>query len=322
MKRPNKTVAAAAMLCIALGLSAGCGTGNDFNTPDRLEKGLVIILPGVEGESGLNRDIRDGLAAAGVEQAIQIRSWGLIPLLKQMDVIGNRIAGGIIAKEIVAYQDKHPGRPVYVMGHSGGGGIAVFVAEGMPEGRQVDGLILLSASISSAHNLTKALKHCKHGIVNFYNRNDAALLGLLAIVFGNVCGTHGPAAGLIGFDEPREDASDEEKLAYARLYPVALTDDMTLGDPGAHTSTTRPDFVSIYVAPWVLSRQWPAMDWLATLTDTRAQANEGESQPPPRDPAEGPRTMGPGLGAGGRPAFDPIHPDAGAPTQVGTESPA
>ena len=268
------------MVCLAVGLAGGCGTSNDFNTPDRQENGLVIILPGVEGKSGLNRDIRDGLAAAGVEQAIQIRSWGLIPLLKQMDVIGNRLAGAIIAKEIVAYQDEHPGCPVYVMGHSGGGGIAVFVAEGMPEGRQLDGLILLSASISSAHDLTKALKRCKNGIVNFYNRNDAALLGLLTILVGNVCGTHGPAAGLIGFDKPGENASDEKKLAYAKLYPVGLTDDMTLGDTSAHVSTTRPDFVSIYVAPWVLSRQWPAMDWLATLTGTTAQANEREGESP------------------------------------------
>ncbi len=280
MKRPNKTVPVAAMLCVAVGLAGGCGASNVFNTPDRLANGLVIILPGIEGKSVLNRDVRDGLAAAGVEQAIQIRSWGLIPLLKQMDFIGNRLAGAIIAKEIVAYQDAHPGRPVYVMGHSGGGGIAVFVAESMPEGRQVDGLILLSASISSAHNLTKALKHCKNGIVNFYNRNDAALLGVVTILFGNVCGTHGPAAGLIGFDKPGKKASDEKKLAYAKLYPMRLTDDMTLGDSSAHVSTTRPDFVSIYVAPWVLSRQWPAMDWLAKLTYTTAQANEKESQSP------------------------------------------
>ncbi|MBL7133204.1 MAG: alpha/beta hydrolase [Phycisphaerae bacterium] len=281
MRCLDKPVPVAALLCFVVWFVAGCGLGSDFNTPDRLENGLVIILPGIEGKSGLNRDIRDGLAAAGIDQAIQIRSWGVIPLLKQMDFIGNRLAGAIIAQEIVAYQDKHPGRPVYVLGHSGGGGIAVFVAEGMPKGRQVDGLILLSASISSAHNLTKALKHCKNGIANFYNRNDAALLGVVTILFGNVCGTHGPAAGLIGFDKPGEKASDEKKLAYAKLYPVALTDDMTLGDSGAHVSTTRPDFVSIYVAPWVLSQQWPAMDWLATLTHGTAETNEQESQPPP-----------------------------------------
>lgn len=280
MRCLDKPVPVAALLCFVVWFVAGCGFGSDFNTPDRQENGLVIILPGVEGISGLNRDIRDGLVAAGVDQAIQIRSWGLIPLLKQMDFIGNRLAGAIIAKEIVAYQDEHPGRPVYVLGHSGGGGIAVFVAEGMPEGRQVDGLILLSASISSAHNLTKALKHCKHGIVNFYNKSDSALLGLFAILFGNVCGTHGPAAGLIGFDKPGEKAAEEKKLAYTKLFPVELTEDITLGGSSAHLSTTRPDFVSIYVAPWVLSRQWPAMDWLATLTYGPAEANAQASQPP------------------------------------------
>ena len=73
----------------------------------------------------------------------------------------------------------------------------MFVAEGMPKGRQLDGLILLSASISSAHNLTKALKHCKNGIVNFYDRSDGGLLGLGMILAGGVGGIHGPAAGFL-----------------------------------------------------------------------------------------------------------------------------
>ena len=276
----NKPLLPAALFCFVVWLVGGCGGGSDFITPDRLENGLVIILPGIEGQSALNRDIRDGLAAAGVDCALQIRSWGLVPVLKQMDFIGNRIAGAIIAQEIVAYQDEHPGRPVYVLGHSGGGGVAVFVAESMPEGRQLDGLILLSASISSAHDLTKALEHSKHGIVNFYNKRDSALLGVVTILFGNVCGTHGPAAGLIGFDKPGQKASDEKKLVYTKLFPVQLTDDMTLGDSSAHVSATRPDFVSIYVAPWILSPQWPAMDWPATMTYDVAHANEQASQPP------------------------------------------
>lgn len=268
------------MLCFVVSLMGGCATSGYFVTPDRLEKGLVIVLPGIEGKGALSRDIRDGLVAAGVDQALKMRSWGLIPLLKQMDIIGSRLAGMDIAKEIVAYQDKYPGRPVYVVGHSGGGGIAVFVAEEMPEGRQVDGLILLSASISSAYNLTKALKNCKNGIVNFYDRSDGGLLGLGMILAGGIAGIHGPAAGLIGFDKPRENASDEKKLAYEKLFSMEITGDMTMGNSSAHFGTARVDFVTIYVAQWVLLQQWPPMDWLATLPRSSPQANEQETQPP------------------------------------------
>ena len=259
-------VSALAVIILSASLLAGgCGSSEHFIASDRMESGLVIILPGIEGESALNHDIRDGLVAAGIDYALPIEGWGLIPLLKQVNFIGNRLAGVRIANKIVEYQDKHPDNPVYVVGHSGGGGVAVFVAESMPKDKQIDGLILLSPSISSAHDLTKAMKHCKFGIVNFYNTEDAGLLGIGTILMGNVCGTHGPAAGLIGFDEPAENASDEKKFAYAKLFQVEVTQDMSSRGAGSHTGCTRPDFVAIYVAPWILSNQWPAVDLLARL---------------------------------------------------------
>ncbi|MCK4602784.1 MAG: hypothetical protein KAU28_09980, partial [Phycisphaerae bacterium] len=84
---------------IAASLSAaGCNGNVKFMTEDRLEGGLVIILPGIEGESELNRNIRRGLVSAGVYRAMPIHSWGRpVPLagmlLNQIDFIGNRIAG-------------------------------------------------------------------------------------------------------------------------------------------------------------------------------------------------------------------------------------
>jgi len=246
----------------ALMPSAGCGNNSAYVTPDRLANGLVIILPGIEGESELNHNIRRGLIRAGVHRALPIHPWGRpVPLagvlLNQVDFLGNRLAGMQIANMIVQYQEAHPGRPVHIIGHSGGGGVAVFAAEALPEGKQVDGLILLSASISSAYDLTKALSHCRNGIVNFYNRQDTALLGIGTTVVGNVDGTHGPSAGLIGFDKPGPNAPRAKRIAYSKLYQVALTSSMTGGgDP--HAVATRPEFVSRYVARWVISPTWPA----------------------------------------------------------------
>ncbi len=69
--------------CVLLG---GCGpetglpplTGENprFMTEDRLANGMVIVLPGIEGESSMNQDIRYGLVSAGVDQAIPIHRWG------------------------------------------------------------------------------------------------------------------------------------------------------------------------------------------------------------------------------------------------------
>ncbi|MDY6914383.1 MAG: hypothetical protein SVT52_08010, partial [Planctomycetota bacterium] len=216
--------------------TAGCtASGNvEFTTEARLDQGLVIILPGIEGESHMNHDIRRGLVAAGIYRALPIHLWGRpIPgvgmLLNQMDVIGNRLAGGQIAKMITAYQDSHPGRPVYLVGHSGGGGVAVFSAEALPPGRKVDGLVLLSASISKGYDLTKALGKCRNGIVNFYSEADVGFLVIGTIVAGNVDGVHGPAAGAVGFDWPTD---AKQRAAYSKLYQVSMNEAMTGGgDP-------------------------------------------------------------------------------------------
>lgn len=261
MRETSWPHALVALLTAGLLAAGGCdGQAADFVTEDRMERGLVVILPGIEGQSELNQNIRRGLDAGGVACALPIHSWGRpVPLVgmivNQVDFLGNRLAGVGVANMIRNYQDSHPNRPVFIVGHSGGGGVAVFAAEAMPEGRKVDGLILLSASISSAYDLTKALSRCRLGIVNFHNPDDFALLGLGTTALGNVDGTHGPSAGLIGFDKLSGKAAEAKRLAYQKLHQVKLTG---LGDDDPHASTTRVGFVSLRVAPWVLSDSWPA----------------------------------------------------------------
>ncbi len=250
----------------------GCADNAAYLTEDRLNNGLVIILPGIEGHSRLNENIRRGLVAGGVYRAIPIYPWGRLvpligPLITQVDFLGNRLAGVRIAKIVTDYQDKHPDRPVYIVGHSGGGGVAVFTAEAMPEGRKIDGLILLSASISSAYDLKKALSHCRNGIVNFYNKGDSGVLGIGTIVVGTVDGTHGPSAGLIGFDS-------FDKPGYEGLYQVKM---MGVSED-SHTTSTQAVFVASFVSPWVMSDDWPAGADDAYVDDTA---------PLPRPPTEG-----------------------------------
>lgn len=262
--------------------AVGCSDNAEWTTPERLNEGMVVILPGVEGAGHLNKEIRYGLNDAGILWALPIRDWGRpIPLLgvliNQMDFLGNRLAARHIARTIMQYQDEYPDRPVYIVGHSGGGGIAVFVAEYMDEGRQVEGVIVLSGSISSAYNLQKALSHTRYGIVNFYNRNDGALLAVATTLLGNVDGIHGPSAGLIGFDEPRDRDSDERRQAYTNLYQVEMTDDMLAVGGDSHTAVTQPSFVTTFVAPWIYSSVWPAT-FARCYTYTPALPDDSEPQ--------------------------------------------
>ena len=239
------------ILLIAL-MANGCGGMNvksKYVSRAREENGLVVILPGIEGESGFNHNIRRGLAAAGCYRSMPIYNWGIpIPgfgLIINQSALGKKAVGTEIAKEIEKYQDKHPGRPVHVVGHSGGGGIAVFVAEGMSEGRQIDGIILLAASISNNYPLKDALAHCRDGIVNYHNPDDVGLLGFGTAIAGNVDGGRAPSAGLTGF-----------KTNIPKLYQIHISRGMA-GSSGAHEAPTRPKFVSRYISPWALSSQWP-----------------------------------------------------------------
>lgn len=177
-------------------------------------------------------------------------------MLNQVDFIGNRIAGQRVADRIMKYLQENPGRPVHIVGHSGGGGIAVFAAERLKKGYEIDGLVLLSASISSGYDLTRAMQNCNRGIVNFYNHGDGAMLAVGTTVMGNVDGIHGPSAGLIGFAKPKTTDSPKKKAAYDKLFEVSVTTAMT-GDCLAHFGTTQPLFITQYVAPWIFSSQWP-----------------------------------------------------------------
>jgi pimeloyl-ACP methyl ester carboxylesterase len=224
-------------LTTATALAVGCGADSNrrYMMDIRKEQGLVVILPGIEGESSANHNIRRGLASAGCPRAMPIYNWGApVPglglLINQVSVAGNPIAGRNIARMIENYQDTYPGRPVHIIGHSGGGGMAVFAAEELSDGRMIDGVILLAPSIAAGHDLSKALSRCRNGIVNFYNPHDT-LVGLVG------------GAGVNGFNSPHKD-----------LYQVRVS---SSGD--AHFAATAPYYVSGNVAPWVLSSRWPPM---------------------------------------------------------------
>ena len=104
-------LAAASLVC-----GAGC-TGvqeSRYVTPERLDAGLVLILPGIEGESPFNRDVQRGLDEAGLPYALAIYRWGRPipiagPLINQMDVVGNRLEARRIAHYIEAYRLERPG---------------------------------------------------------------------------------------------------------------------------------------------------------------------------------------------------------------------
>ncbi|HWA99759.1 MAG TPA: alpha/beta hydrolase [Pirellulales bacterium] len=221
---------------------------------DRLERGYTLVFPGIEGADPLNGNIARGIDWAGVPTAIEVVDWttGIPPLLLahlRWDWRNERQAARITQK-IAAYQAEHPGKPVNLVGHSGGGAMCLLVLEQMPEGTQIDSVVLLAAAISPRYEIEPALAKTRRGIWNFYSPLDATLLLAGTTIAGTVDGRHTPAAGAIGF---RDD--DRRLVVLPKLQQIAYTPEMALrGHFGNHFGCCDPRFVQKYVGP-VLSDQ-------------------------------------------------------------------
>ena len=140
---------------------------------------------------------------------------------------------------------------MYLIGHSGGTAMAVWAAEDLPEGEQVEGIILLASSLSPGYDLSEALAHTRGGIVNFYSPYDG-ILGAGTALLGTMDGVHSESAGKSGFEVPPGADAD-----YGKLYQVPWTPAMReYGNGGDHFGWMATRFISTYVDPLIRSDGW------------------------------------------------------------------
>ena len=265
VKGPTMRRTALTLLTAAVGLAAGC-SHQPYLTPEREAKGRVVVLPGVEGRSPLNYTIVEGLAAGGVDWGIDLQDWTLPlgPLYNLRNELGNRQKAGEIAIRIAEYKFAHPDNPVVVVGQSGGGAMALWVAESMPENQHLDGLILLDPAISPGYMVDFALSKTKRGAISFYSEKDWVFLGFGTTLYGTMDGRHTSSAGRVGFSVP---AGSARPKAYDKLFQIAWHKQMAAaGHTGGHFSTSAKDFVKNYVAPFVLAKRWDDDAVAAVLT--------------------------------------------------------
>ncbi len=280
--------AAAFALAIGSALVAGCGV-RDLQTPFRYQQGLVIVLPGIEGQSGLNASIARGLARGGVPSAIEIYDWTLAGtaswLINLAGESRNRQHAERLALRIVAYQKQHPGRPVHLIGHSGGGGVAVFALEALPADRPVTGALLLAPALSPEYDLTRALQRTRHGIWNFYSGQDVGFLGVGTTLFGTIDREHGAAAGAVGFREPATLKPEGRRYYRTRLHQVRYTPRMARsGHGGGHTGWASQEFAREWLAPLIYAQVEPSPAPPRTNMPARRRIESGSEASSPAEP--------------------------------------
>jgi pimeloyl-ACP methyl ester carboxylesterase len=233
-----------------------CSEFDEWLSTQRVENGYTIILPGIEGASFVNISIARGLVDAGHASGIEVHDWttGYWPMFVYhlMALERNRAQAQVVARQIIDYQDRYPGRPVQLIGHSGGAAVAVMVLEALPEDRPIEKAVLLASALSPDYDLTKALSRTEHGIVNFYSGGDLLYLVAGTLALGTIDRTHAAAAGAVGFRVPGDASRETQRLYDEKLeqkpYQLTMAKNWNLG---GHFGSANRQFVAEWVAPVV-----------------------------------------------------------------------
>jgi len=260
--RSRRPFAAVTALSVALCLSGGCCSlpkahlnPEELASPDRLDRGYVLLLPGIMGCTSTDHELTVGLARADVPLAIEMYDWteGKWRMISNLrGLTRNRREARNVAAKIVAYQDLYPGRPVHVIGYSAGAGMAVMALEALPPGRRVTSVMLLAATLAPDYDLRSAMSHTESGVRNFYSPVDVPVLMATMTLVGTMEGRHTVAAGAWGFTVPKGIEGEERRRYEQNLIQQSYTFEMLAwGNSGGHFGWVRPNFVQHWLAPMV-----------------------------------------------------------------------
>lgn len=216
--------------------------------------GRLLILPGV----GNTRFHLAGFVDAAERQLpdfeVEVRPWG-IPFLTLHNLRAhqrNVTTAASIAAEIAEWRRAHPTELFYLVGYSGGGGMATLITAALPEGVAIDRLILVAPAISPDFPVReRLLPHVRELVVNFASDRDLQV-GWGTSRFGTIDRKHTASAGAIGFD------ADDERL----LEHAWSADEIPFGHHGNHLSYLN--------RRWQDARLLPVLDPSADAAQVRA----------------------------------------------------
>jgi pimeloyl-ACP methyl ester carboxylesterase len=242
--------------CLALAVCAATLTGcteSRYVADDRLDKGLVLILPGIEGPGPGSWAVRKGLEDGALPYALEVYDWrdGRLGAAYAFDEPASRKRAEEIALHIDAYRRTHIGKPVFVVGHSGGGALAAFVSEAIDEKAPLNGVILMEPALSPEYDLTKAIQGAGGHFAATSAESDV-LLRSLTTVGRNFDGIRGRTAGQDGFQLP-PDAWPERRAAFEKVCWIRWDASMLKeANWGGHMGCTSPPWVASALAPIIL----------------------------------------------------------------------
>lgn len=234
--------------------SVAVAWASDPEKPQEHER--LIHLPGIAGARRLDREFVAGLHDGGYAGKLEIYDWtagdpGIAALLARQR---NEREADKVAARLKKLLTDDPDLKIRLVGHSGGAGIAAWALERLPEGMQIETLVLIAPALSQRYDLSKALARVRGKAYAFTSENDAIVLGAGTRVLGTIDGVKEEASGLRGFTKP-EGADDEQ---YAKLVPMPYTAEwMDFGNIGDHIGPMGRTFAREVISPIVQGHEPP-----------------------------------------------------------------
>jgi pimeloyl-ACP methyl ester carboxylesterase len=218
-----------------------------------LPPGIVFVVGGVGGLDPLQTFAPWALPRAGVPHQIELFTWThgkCRPLRDLQDVRYLLAQADRLVEKVREEQRRNPNRPIYLLGHSAGAGIALAAAEKLPAA-SIERIILLAPAVSPEYDLRGALRAVRREVVSFNSTYDRLCLDFCTSLFGTVDRVYGPAAGLDGFRIPAK-LDEEGQRQYRRLVQVPWRLEMIWKcTDGFHNGACMPTYLAQMIAPWL-----------------------------------------------------------------------
>ncbi len=208
------------------------------------EQGRLLILPGVGNTRFHLAGFVERAGAQLPNFTIDVRPWG-VPFLTIHNLRAherNVATAARLAEEIAAWRRAHPTEPLYLVGYSGGGGMATLITAALPDDVHIDRLILVAPAIAPDYPLERdVLPHVREFVVNYSSERDLQV-GWGTRTFGTIDRKRTVSAGAAGFD-----------LAHPQLLEYRWsTADEPLGHRGNH--------IAYLGQRWQTAKLLPALD--------------------------------------------------------------
>jgi hypothetical protein len=192
-------LAIVSLIWLAFASASSAQTPQPF--PPSYAAGRMIVLPGIHNTLFHLNGFID-MARVGLPRfVIDRRKWGITFLgIRNLRAAEENFEfARELASDIAQWRRENPDELLYLMGYSGGGGVASIVLAELPDDVRIDRLILIAPAISADYPIEElAMRHVRDFVVNFASEKDMQV-GLGTRVFGTIDGKYDYAAGYDGF---------------------------------------------------------------------------------------------------------------------------